>query len=336
MSAEQVAPVPSGVAFGYAVGTEEQPPADCVRHARRAEEVGLGFLSVTDHYHPWIGAQGQAAFVWTVLGAIAAGTERIEIATGVTCPLVRMHPALAAQAAASTAVLCDGRFTFGVGTGEWLNEHVTGGRWPPPDVRLDMLDEAVALIRALWTGETVDHHGRFYTTENARLFTLPQRPPPIVVSALGPRAARHAARVGDGLWCTGPKSDVVDAWTGAGGSGPRFAQLNLCWAPKVDDARDTVLRLWPNPGFPGSVPRELPTWTHFEQLAAAVTADQVLPSTPVGPDPEPVLASVRRYVEAGFDHIYFHQIGADQEGFLRFWERELAPALHGATAAGHS
>src|SRR5579875_3217485 len=170
------------VVYGYAVSTEEHPPADCVRHARRAEEAGFAFLSVTDHYHPWISAQGQASFAWSVLGAIAATTERIRIGTGVTCPLIRMHPAVAAQAAATTAVLCDGRLLFGVGTGEWLNEHVTGDRWPPPDIRLEMLDEAVQVIRALWTGETVDHHGRFYTVENARLFTLPQAPPPIVVS----------------------------------------------------------------------------------------------------------------------------------------------------------
>lgn len=313
--------------FGYAVGTEEHDPVACVRNARRAEEAGFAFLSVTDHYHPWISAQGEASFVWAVLGGIAATTERIDIATGVTCPLIRTHPAVVAQAAATTAVLSGGRFTFGVGTGEWLNEHITGDRWPPPDIRLEMLDEAVHVIRALWTGETLDHHGRFYTVENARLFTTPEVPPPVIVSALGPVAARHAATIGDGLWCTGPKGDVVEKWRAAGGEGPRYAQLNLCWAASESAARETVMRLWPNPGFPGEIPRELPTWTHFEELAENVTQDQVLPTTPIGPDPAPVLQSVQQYVDAGFDHIYFHQIGPDQKGFLEFWARELSPAL---------
>jgi G6PDH family F420-dependent oxidoreductase len=293
------------VTYGLAISTEEHPPAECVRHARRAEEAGLGFVSVTDHYHPWISAQGQASFAWSVLGAIAA------------------------QAAATTAAMCDGRFWFGVGSGERLNEHVTGDRWPTPEVRLAMLEEAVQVIRALWRGETVDHHGRFYTVENARLFTLPETTPPIIVSALGPTAATHAARIGDGLWCTGSKGDVVQTWQDAGGHGPRFAQLNLCWAESVDDARKTVMKLWPNPGFPGEIPRELATWTHFEQLAATVTEDEVLPTTPAGPDPQPVIESVRKFLDAGFDHIYFHQIGPDQDGFLRFWQRELAPALGG-------
>jgi G6PDH family F420-dependent oxidoreductase len=313
--------------FGYAISTEEHDPAACVRNARMAEDAGFGFLSVTDHYHPWVAAQGQASFVWSLLGALASATDRIRIATGVACPLIRMHPAVVAQAAATTAILSDGRFWLGVGSGEALNEHVTGERWPPPDLRLRMLDEAVAVIRELWRGETVDHHGEFYTVENARLFSLPDAPPPVIVSALGPEAATHAARIGDGLWCTGPKPDIVGTWREAGGQGPRVAQLNLCWAADAQTARETVLRVWPNPGIPGLAARDLPTWSHFDELAETIPDDAVLSSTPAGPDPGPVLESVHRYLDAGFDHIYFHQVGPDQSGFLRFWQRELAPAL---------
>lgn len=313
--------------IGYVIAAEEQDPLDLVRDARRAEEAGFDYLSVTDHYHPWIREQGQSSFVWSLLGAIASATSTIRVGTGVTCPTIRIHPAVIAQAAATTARLFQGRFFFGVGTGENLNEHILGGRWPPVNVRLEMLEEALDVIRALWSGRLVDHRGRHYTVENAQLFTLPDEPPPVLVSALGPKAAEVAARVGEGYWGTGPKAELVEVYETAGGTGPRCGQLNLCWARNTATARRIAHRLWPNPGFPGQISRELAMPQHYEQLASEVSEDRVAATTPCGPDPEPIVEKARAYRDGGFTHIHLHQVGPDQEGFLRFWESELAPAL---------
>jgi G6PDH family F420-dependent oxidoreductase len=313
--------------FGYTLSSEEHPPADLVRNARRAEEVGFDFVSVSDHFHPWVSAQGHSPFVWTVLGAIAATTERLRVGVGVTCPIVRIHPAVLAQATATTAQLLDGRFFWGVGTGEALNEHILGHRWPPPEVRLAMLDEAVGVIRRLWTGETVDHRGDFYEVDNARIFDPPVEAPPIVVSAFGPRAVELAGRIGDGYWGTSPQGELVDKYREAGGTGPRYAQIDVCWAPDVASARKTVHEIWPNGGISGQLSQDLPTWTHFEEAAAMVTEDDAVEHVPCGPEVGPIVESVRTYLDAGYDHLYFHQIGPDQEGFLRFWTNELGPAL---------
>jgi coenzyme F420-dependent glucose-6-phosphate dehydrogenase len=190
--------------FGYTLSSEECPPRHLVRNAQRAEDAGFDFVSISDHFHPWVSAQGHSPFVWTVLGAIAEATTHVQVAVGVTCPLVRIHPAIVAQATATTALLFDGRFSLGLGTGEALNEHILGHRWPPADVRVAMLEEAVDVIRRLWSGDTVDHRGQFYAVENAKLFDPPDPAPPIIVSGFGPKAADLAARVGDGYWETHP------------------------------------------------------------------------------------------------------------------------------------
>ena len=274
-------------------------------------------------------AQGHSPFVWSVLGAVAASTERLRVGVGVTCPIIRIHPAILAQATATTSLLFGDRFFFGVGTGEALNEHVLGHRWPSPDVRRSMLEEAVGIIRRLWTGETVDHRGAFYEVENARLFDPPAEPPPVIVSAFGPEAVEVAARIGDGYWGTSPTADLLDLYAEHGGRGPRYAQLNLCWAEDAAAARRTAHEIWPNAGIPGQLSQDLPTWTHFEEAAGLVTEEDATKSIPCGPDPQPVLDSVRTYLDAGYDHLYFHQIGPDQEGFFRFWSDELQPALKG-------
>jgi len=315
------------VSFGYTLSSEEHPPADLVRNARRAEEVGFGFVSMSDHFHPWVSAQGHSPFVWSVLGAIAASTERLEVGVGVTCPIVRIHPAVLAQATATTALLFEGRFFWGVGTGEALNEHILGHRWPSPEVRLAMLDEAVAVIRRLWTGETVDHRGDFYEVDNARIFDPPDEAPPIVVSAFGPKAIDLAARIGDGYWGTAPQAELIDRYRDNGGTGPRYAQIDVCWATDAAAARKTVHEIWPNGGISGQLSQDLPTWTHFEEAAAMVSEDDAVAHVPCGPDAGPIVESVRSYLDAGYDHLYFHQIGPDQEGFLRFWADELQPAL---------
>jgi G6PDH family F420-dependent oxidoreductase len=315
-------------AFGYTLSSEEHGPATLVANAARAEELGFDFVSVSDHFHPWVSEQGHSPFVWSVLGAIGATTERIEVGVGVTCPIIRIHPAIVAHAVATTTLLLDGRFVFGVGTGEALNEHVLGHRWPRPEVRREMLEEAVGVMRELWTGDTVDHRGAFYEVENAKLFDVPDEPPPVVVSGFGEEAAALAGRIGDGYWGTSPDRELLDAYAKAGGTGSRYAQLNVCWADDVEAARKTVHRVWPNAGIPGQLSQDLPTWTHFEEAAEIVTEEDATKSTPCGPDiVEPVLESVRKYEAAGYDHLYFHQVGPDQEGFLEFWSSELSPAL---------
>jgi G6PDH family F420-dependent oxidoreductase len=315
-------------AFGYTLSSEEHAPATLVHNARIAEESGFDFCSISDHLHPWVRAQGHSPFVWAVLGAIAHATDRVEVGVGVTCPILRVHPVIAAHAAATASQLFDGRFFLGVGTGEALNEHVTGDRWPRPELRLRMLEEAVHVMRSLWTGETFDHVGRFYEVENARIFDPPPSPIPVIVSGFGTQAAELAGRIGDGYWGHAPDTETMAAFERSGGSGPRYAQLNLCWAEHVDAARETVYRGWPNGAVPGQLSQDLPTWTHFEQATELATVDDVVASTPCGPDIAGALRDgVRQFVDAGYDHLYFHQIGGDQHGFFQFWERELRPAL---------
>jgi G6PDH family F420-dependent oxidoreductase len=314
--------------FGYTLSSEEHPPSVLVANAARAEDVGFEFVSISDHYHPWVGAQGHSPFVWSVLGAISASTDHIAVGIGVSCPIVRVHPAVVAQAAATTSLLFGDRFFLGVGTGEALNEHVTGQRWPPPAVRLEMLEEAVFILRALFTGETVEHRGAHYEVDNARLFDAPDAPIPIVVSGFGTESATVAGRIGDGYWGNAPDPDLTGAFEAAGGTGPRYAQLNVCWAPTEDLARKTVHEVWPNGAIPGQLSQDLPTWTHFEQAVEIVTEGEATESVPCGPNlVDGIRDSVQQYVAAGYDHLYFHQIGDDQVGFLDYWERELREAL---------
>lgn len=322
------------VAFGVTLSSEEHPPLELVANARKAEEAGFDFVSISDHFHPWVTAQGHSPFVWGVLGAIATATERIEVAVGVTCPIIRIHPAILAQASATASLLLEGRFTFGVGTGEALNEHVLGDRWPRPELRLAMLEEAVEIIRELWTGETVDHLGDFYEVENARLFDPPDPAPRIVVSGFGPKAAQLAGQIGDGYWGHSPEADLIAAFERAGGSGPRYAQLNVCVADDPAAARRTVHEIWPNGGVAGQLSQDLPTFTHFDQAAEMVTEEDATASVPCGADVEPILDSVRAFLDAGYDHLYFHQIGPDQDRFLRFWTEELQPALQDVAGSG--
>ena len=320
------------IQIGYALSSEEHPPADLVRNAVRAEQAGFPFALISDHFHPWIDRQGQSPFVWGVLGAIAQATDQLIVGTGVTCPTIRIHPAVIAQAAATAATLMPDRFFLGVGTGENLNEHVLGDRWPDWDERAAMLEEAVAVIRDLWRGEVTSFQGDYYTVENARIYTLPKALPPIHIAASGPRAAELAGRIGDGLIGTGPESDLLEAFKEAGGRGPRYGQVTVCWAASESEARKTALEWWPTAAIPGEATQELPNPAHFEQLATIVTEDMIAESISCGPDPAPHLAKIRAYIDAGYDHVYLHQVGPDQAGFLDFAERELLPALAEAPA----
>jgi G6PDH family F420-dependent oxidoreductase len=312
--------------IGYALSSEEHAPNDLVRHARRAEEVGFNFALISDHFHPWMDAQGQSPFVWSVLGAIAHATERIPFGTGVTCPTIRYHPAIVAQAAATLGAMMPGRFFLGVGTGENLNEHITGERWPPHDARLAMLEEAVAIIRLLWQGGEQTYRGHHYTVENARIYTLPKQLPPIMVGASGPRAAESAGRIGDGLIGVEPSAETVKQFVAAGGAGkPHYGQLTVCWAADEAQARKTAREYWATGALKGELSQELPTPSHFEQAAGMLGEDQVAESVICGPDPKRHIEAIQKYIDTGFDHVYVHQVGPDQEGFFQFYAQKILP-----------
>ena len=313
--------------IGYALSSEEHSPNDLVKHARLAEEAGFDFLMISDHYHPWIDRQGHSAFVWAVLGALAHETT-LPVGTGVTAPIQRIHPAILAQATATVAAMMPGRFRFGVGTGEALNEHITGEVWPEWEVRAAMLDEAIELIRELWKGEQISHYGDHFRVVNARIYDTPPEPIPVIYAASGPKAAERAARIGDALCVTSADGEVITAFRGAGGTGkPIYGQTTVTWAKDEATAKRTLKEIWPTGAIQGMASQELPLPLHFEQLTANVTEDELAEHTPCGPDPEKHLRKLREMIDAGVDHVYVHQVGPEQEGFLRFYAAEILPQV---------
>ena len=319
--------------LGYALSSEEHEPNRLVEQARRAEEAGFRFALISDHFHPWTDRQGQSPFVWSVIGGIAQATSTLRLGTGVTCPLIRTHPAIIAQAAATSASMLNGRFFLGVGTGENLNEHILGDHWPEADVRLEMLEEAVAVIRLLWRGETVSHRGRHYTVENARIYTRPSSTIPVMVAASGPKAATLAGKIGDGFIGTAPSAEGIKAFEAAGGRGkPRYGQMTVCWARDEASARKVAHEIWPTAGLQGELSQELKLPAHFQQATSTVTEEDVAKTVVCGPDPERHLERLRAYEKVGYDHVYVHQVGQDQEGFFKFYEREVLPALRAVPA----
>jgi len=315
------------VEHGLTLSSEEHAPARLVEIAATAEAAGFDFVSISDHFHPWIGAQGHSPFVWSVLGAISQATTNLKVGVGVTCPTVRMHPAISAHAAATAACLLEGRFTWGLGTGEALNEHVLGDRWPPGDVRLEMLEEAITIIRRLWEGESVTHRGRHYAVEDARLFDLPEELPPLVISAFGVAAVEMAARLGDGLWITGLEAEIIDKYRDQGGEGPIWSQLSLCWDPDREAAVDRAHRIWPNTALTGQLPQDLRTVEHMEEAVQMVDREDIEKALPCGPDPGPIIESIEEAASIGVDHIYLHQIGDPMAGFIEFWRDEIRPKV---------
>jgi G6PDH family F420-dependent oxidoreductase len=319
-------------AVGYALSSEEHGPRDLVRNARRAEDAGFTFALISDHFHPWIERHPHSPFVWGVLGAIAEATDRLVVGTGVTCPTMRIHPAIVAHAAATAADLMPGRFFLGVGTGENLNEHILGQAWPEWDVRAEMLEEAVEVIRALWSGEVVSRRGAFYRVQNAKLYSLPESLPPIRVAASGERMAREAARYADGLISTSPDKALLDAYQDAGGRGPLIGQMSVCWAETEAKARKTAFEWWPIAALHGEVSQELPNPAQFTDLAKSVTEDQVAEAILCTPDADRVLERIQEYADAGYDHVYLHQIGPEQADFLDFASRDVLSKVGKVTA----
>jgi coenzyme F420-dependent glucose-6-phosphate dehydrogenase len=314
--------------LGYTLSSEEFDALSLVAQAERAEQAGFSFASVSDHFHPWVDEQGESPFVWGTLGAISQRTERIELITGVTCPTTRIHPAIVAHAAATATSLLPGRFSLGVGTGENLNEHILGDRWPGVVERQGRLEEAIEVIRKLWEGKLTSHRGDYFTVENARIYSLPDEPPPLLVAVAGESSVELAARLGDGLIGTAPVAEPVEQFRSEGGGGkPTYGQLHVCWAEDEEAAKKLALKQWPNSALNGSFFLELPLPAHFEEAAEALDEEDVAESIVCGPDPERHRAAIQEYVNAGYDHVYIHQVGPDQGSFFDFYEREVLPAF---------
>jgi coenzyme F420-dependent glucose-6-phosphate dehydrogenase len=310
---------------GYWLSSEEHGPRALVDHAVAAEAAGFTHAMISDHFHPWLDTQGHAPFVWGVIGAIAQATTSLHVATGVSAPM-RIHPAVMAQAAATAAVLLHGRFAIGVGTGERLNEHITGRPWPRPAVRRQIVGEAVEVMRRLFAGDDVSHEGRWHTTEQARLYSRPAAPPPIWVAASGSASAKLAGSIGDGMIAVEPSAPIIEAFEAAGGEGkPRAGQVHVCWAPTAEAARRTVHRWWPNGAISPRLNTELARPIDFEAACQFVDEATAVRRIVHGPDPVPYVKAVLEFAVAGFTHVYVHQIGPDQAGFFEFWERSVRP-----------
>jgi G6PDH family F420-dependent oxidoreductase len=311
------------VSLGYALSSEEHSAPTLVKLASQAEKVGFEFALISDHFHPWIDQQGQSPFVWDVIGAISQVTTRLIVGTGVTCPTIRLHPAIVAQAAATAATLLPRRFWLGLGTGENLNEHILADSWPSYQTRQEMLVEAVNLIRQLWQGGYQNFDGCYYSLDTARIYSLPQILPPIMIAAGGPQSASMALDIGDGLIATSPDSKLTQKFVNT--SMPRIGQLSVCYHPDPAVARQTALKWWPNAAFKGPLNSELRLPSYFAQVATMVKEEEVAAQIVCDPNPKIHLQKIQEYIDAGFTHIYFHQVGPDQEAFFDFYRTQILP-----------
>jgi G6PDH family F420-dependent oxidoreductase len=310
---------------------EQTPVRQLVSDLQAAEQAGFDFSVMSDHYFPWLEDQGHSGYAWAVLGAAAQATHRLPLMTMVTCPTFRYHPAVVAQKAATIGVLSGGRFTLGLGAGENLNEHVVGGGWPGPRVRHERLEEAIRIIRHLFTGDYLNFSGRHFEVERARLFDLPDTPVPIGVAASGTESAQLAADQGECLIATEPDASLVGAFNQAGGEAkPKYGQLPICYDPDEKAARARALRLWrwAVPGW--HVMSELPEPRSFDAASEHVREDDVTELVPCGPDVGVHVEAARKFTEAGFTHLALVQVGAEQQGqFIAWAEDKLLPALRG-------
>jgi G6PDH family F420-dependent oxidoreductase len=318
--AEQAGPMK----IGYFLSCEEFGPHELVAQARAAERAGFHALWISDHYHPWGDEQGHSPLVWGVIGALSEAVD-LPVTTAVTCPTVRLHPAVTAQAAATAAVQLNGRFALGVGSGEALNEHIFGDAWPEADHRLEMLEEAVEVMRRLWKGQVTNHRGRHYTVDRARIYTLPEHPPPVIVSGFGPKAIELAARIGDGFATVMPDADSIKAYRDQGGRGPVQAGTKVCYGADEAEAVKTVHRIWPNEALPGELAQILPTPAHFEQACELVTEEMIAESVPCGPDLDKHVEALQEYADAGADELFVQQIGSGHDAFFESYAREVLP-----------
>ncbi|MBV8191708.1 MAG: TIGR03557 family F420-dependent LLM class oxidoreductase [Alphaproteobacteria bacterium] len=319
--------------LGYKLMSEEHGPSELVRNAKRAEQAGFAFAAISDHFFPWIEEQGHSPFAWSVLGALAQATGQLGLMTAVTCPIMRYHPAIIAQAAATMGLLGNGRFTLGLGAGERLNEHIVGQGWPGLVERHERLGEALDIIQGLLGGSLENYRGRHFALDHAHLFDLPAAKPRVVVAAGGPDAAAIAATRADGLIATEAEAELVKTYIDKGGRGPRYAEVGLCCAESEEEGRQIAHRYfrWSLAGWP--VMAELPTPHAFAAASEQTTAEAVARQISCGPSAKHHLEAIGKYIEAGFDHIILTQIGPNQDFFFKLFERELAPALREQKAA---
>jgi G6PDH family F420-dependent oxidoreductase len=316
------------VRIGYSMMCEQRSPKDLVADLVRAEEAGFDFAVISDHYHPWVEAQGHSPYAWAAAPRTAQATKRIDLMTYVTTPTIRYHPAIVTQKAATVALLSDGRFRLGLGAGEQLNEHVVGRGFPPVDVRHEMLAEAVAIIRRLWDGGYVTHHGKHYEVESARRFDRPQTPPAIGIAASGNASFRLAAEMADLLIATQPRAALVRTFAGAGGAGkPVVGQPMVCWGRDAAACRTLAREQFARSLGGWKIQSELPNMVNFEAFGKVVGEDEVAQAIPCGPDVDKIVQSVKQFVDAGFTELALVQVGLEQAAFCDFFVRELGPAL---------
>src|SRR3954462_14431726 len=309
--------------LGFAFSSEDHPPQELVRQARAAEQAGFTVGLISAHFPPWVSKQGNSPFVWSVIGGIAQVTETFRLGTGVTCPTIRIHPAIVAQAGAPCAGMMPGRFFLGVGTGENLNEHILGDRWPLPDERLELLEEAVEVMRLLWQGGEQTHRGKPYTVDHARVYDIPDGGVDVYVAAAQPKAAELAGRIGDGLISTSPDEDVVKNF---GQDKPKLGMMHVAYDTDKDAALKRAHEQWPNTALQGPLGQELATPSDFESAAPMVSPDDVGENVPHGPDPEKYVEMIQKFEKAGFTHVYIHQIGDNQKEFSQWAAQNLMTA----------
>ena len=315
------------VNFGYTLMTEQSGPKELVRYAVAAEQVGFDFEVSSDHYSPWLTSQGHAPYAWTVLGAVAQATERVELMTYVTCPIQRYHPAVVAQKAATLQVLSDGRFILGLGSGENLNEHVTGEGWPPVDQRQEMLVEAATIIRELHSGDLTTWEGDYFRVDSARIWDAPEGGVPIGIAVSGPKSIQRFADLADHLVAVEPDADLIKSWDSEKGTSDsrKIGQIPICWDPDKDKAvaKAHDQFRWFAGGW--AVNADLPTPAGFEGASQFVRPEDVTQQIPCGPDLDAIAESVKEYVDAGFTDIALVQVG--DEGQFEFLAQAAEPLL---------
>lgn len=314
--------------FGLKLMSELRSGSELVEHSVAAEDRGLEFVSISDHIHPWLPEHEHSPFAWTVMGGIASTTSSIDIITGVTCPTFRYHPVIVAQAAATVAAMSDGRFTLGLGSGERLNEHVTGADFPAVDLRHDMLREAIELMGELWSGEFVTFRGEFYDADHVKIYENLGNAVPIVLAVSGDASLDLASESGcTGIMAIEPDAELVEGWTERGGSRTdTWAEVPFAWEPTKEAGVETAKRF--RFGLQGwEISAELPNPTHFEAATQFLTDDQIDEAIPNGPDPEPYVEAVQQFIDAGFEHIAIVPVGDDFEGTMTFWDDHVRPEL---------
>ncbi len=326
--------------LGYAAMFEQFKPSDLLHWSRKAEDLGFGAVMASDHFHPWTPQQGQSGFVWAWMGALGAQTSHIRFGPGVTAPGFRYHPAILAQAAATLAEMFPGRFYLGIGAGEALNEHVVGSYWPEAPVRLDRLVESIEIIRKLFSGKVVKHAGTHFTLESARLYTMPDSPPPIYVATSGPLMSERTGRLADGIITVGAPDEKIrglmerfEKGAREAGKDPagmaRIMQLHVSWAESREAAVDQAVREWPNGGmaFPKA---DIRNPEDFEAMARLVRPEHFENRVFISADLQEHAAHIQHFVDLGFDEVYIHNVGRNQEAFLEAYAREVLPQLRWA------